>query len=101
MNPDMDRHDMKHEDRERSIHHNHHSHMVQDFKNRFKVSLILAIPLLLLSRMIQLFLGLTATLQFNGDRILLFLFATAAFLYGGYPFSKDYSKNSIRNSTER
>ena len=36
----------------------HHAHMVADFRKRFWVSLIVTIPILFLSPMIQSFLGL-------------------------------------------
>jgi Cu2+-exporting ATPase len=38
-------------------HHNHHSHMVADFKKRFWVSLFITIPVLILSPLIQELLG--------------------------------------------
>ena len=67
-------------------HHEHHAHMVQDFKKRFWVSLILTVPILLLSPMVQQFLGIEQAIQFTGDKYLLFLFSTFVFFYGGYPF---------------
>jgi Cu2+-exporting ATPase len=69
-------------------HHEHHAHMVQDFKKRFWVSLILTVPILLLSPMVQQFLGIEQAIQFTGDKYLLFLFSTIVFFYGGYPFLK-------------
>ena len=35
--------------KQHSGHHDHHAHMVEDFKKRFWVSLVLTIPILLLS----------------------------------------------------
>jgi len=69
-------------------HHDHHAHMVADFRKRFWISLTLTIPVLLLSPLIQKFLGLGESLRFPGDRYVLFLFSSVIFFYGGYPFLK-------------
>ena len=45
---------MSHPERD---HSNHHAHMLADFKRRFIVSLVLTIPVLLLSPIIQSFFG--------------------------------------------
>ncbi|MBY0349177.1 MAG: cadmium-translocating P-type ATPase [Hydrotalea flava] len=66
--------------------HNHHAMMIADFKKRFYVVLILSIPIILLSPMIQNFLG--ASWQFKGSQYLLFALSTIVFLYGGFPFLK-------------
>lgn len=66
--------------------HDHHQMMVDDFKKRFMVSLILTVPILILSPMIQMFLNLN--LRFNGDSYLLFILSTILFIYGGKPFIK-------------
>jgi len=42
-----------HEPSEGKDHGNHHAHMLEDFKRRFIVSLVLTIPVLLLSPTIQ------------------------------------------------
>ncbi|MFO7976665.1 MAG: heavy metal translocating P-type ATPase, partial [Candidatus Hydrogenedentota bacterium] len=67
-------------------HRAHHAHMVKDFKRRFWVSLALTLPMLVLSPMLQEWLGLAEILAFPGDRYVLFALATAVFLYGGWPF---------------
>ncbi|MFC4872928.1 copper-translocating P-type ATPase [Negadavirga shengliensis] len=67
-------------------HHGHHDHMVDDFKRRFWVSLILTLPVLALSEMIQHWLGFEFT--FAGDRYLLFGLSSVIFFYGGWPFLK-------------
>jgi Cu2+-exporting ATPase len=69
-------------------HHSHHAHMVEDFRKRFWISLVLSFPILILSPMIQGFLGLGESLRFPGDLFLNFLFSSAVFFYGGYPFLK-------------
>ncbi len=76
-------------------HEEHHAHMVADFRKRFWISLILSIPILLLSPMIQQFLGLGTGLRFSGDLFINFLFSTAVFFYGGWPFLKGFF-NEIR-----
>lgn len=67
-------------------HHNHHAHMVEDFRKRFWISLVITVPLLLLSPLIQQFLGLEETFRFSGDKYILFLLSSVIFIYGGYPF---------------
>ncbi len=69
-------------------HHNHHEHMVKDFKRRFWISIFISIPVLLLSPLIQKFLGLEKILSFRGDIYVLFILSTLVFFYGGYPFLK-------------
>nr|WP_231554779.1 heavy metal translocating P-type ATPase [Planococcus sp. PAMC 21323] len=58
--------------------------MVADFKKRFFISLILTLPILALSPMIQHFLGLD--LRFDNDMYILFVLSTIVFFYGGWPF---------------
>jgi Cu2+-exporting ATPase len=62
--------------------------MVADFRRRFRASMILTIPILALSPMIQEFLGLGQTLRFPYDSYVLFVFSSAVYFYGGYPFLK-------------
>jgi len=69
-------------------HHSHHAHMVADFRRRFWVSTALTIPVLILSPMIQGFLGFRATLHFPGDSYLQWALASIIFVYGGWPFIK-------------
>lgn len=69
-------------------HHNHHRHMVEDFKNRFWISLIVTVPILLLSHMLQELVGLGDTLQFSGDLYISFVLSSFVFFYGGWPFLK-------------
>ena len=69
-------------------HHDHHTHMVKDFRKRFWISLVITVPVLLLSPLIQQFLGLGESLRFPGDTFLLFLLSSIIFIFGGYPFLK-------------
>lgn len=72
-----------------SNHHgSHHKMMIKDFRRRFWISLIITIPVLLLSPMINRFIGLDNLFIFNGSYFILLAFSTAVFLYGGYPFQK-------------
>src|SRR3989344_5113344 len=72
----------------KSSHHNHHAHMVEDFRKRFWISLILTLPILALSPMIQDFVGLGDQLRFKGHHYVLWFFSSIVFFYGGYPFLK-------------
>ncbi len=67
-------------------HQSHHAQMVADFRRRFWFSLILTLPILALSPLIQRLLGLDQALSFPGDRYVQFGFATLVFFYGGWPF---------------
>lgn len=64
----------------------HHAHMVEDFKRRFWISLILTIPVLILSPLIQSLLRFS--LKFPGDKFILFGISTFIYFYGGWPFLK-------------
>lgn len=64
----------------------HHKHMLKDFKRRFWFSLILAIPILALSEMIQNWFGYE--LEFTGSKYVLGGLGLAIYLYGGWPFLK-------------
>ncbi len=68
--------------------HSHHSHMVADFRGRFWISLIITIPVLFLSPMIQGSLGWGESVRFAGDLYVLFGLSSLIFFYGGYPFLK-------------
>lgn len=67
-------------------HHDHHTMMVKDFKRRFLISLVLLVPILTLSPMIQEFFDLN--LRFSGDLYILLTLSTLLFIYGGLPFFK-------------
>ncbi len=67
-------------------HHDHHAHMVADFRKRFWISLVITIPILLLSPLIAGFLGIEQAVSFPGQIYVLFILASAVFFYGGYPF---------------
>src|SRR5665648_21887 len=66
--------------------HNHHAMMIADFKKRFYVVLILSVPIVLLSSMIQKFIGVDW--QFTGSKYILLALSSVVFIYGGWPFFK-------------
>lgn len=66
--------------------HDSHEHMVNDFRKRFWISLIITVPILLLSPMIRDFLNLEPLFVFKGDMYVLFILSTIVFFYGGWPF---------------
>ena len=65
-------------------HAEHHLRMIADFRRRFFISLIVTVPVLALSPVIQSFAGISA--RFPGDSYLLFVLSSFVFFYGGLPF---------------
>jgi Cu2+-exporting ATPase len=70
----------------------HHAHMAKDFLWRFWISIALTVPILVLSPMIQQFIGLRETLRFTGDVYISFVLSSVVFFYGGWPFLKGLFK---------
>ena len=66
--------------------HHDHGHMAAEFGRRFWISLLLTLPVLILSPMIQHALGLGTAWRFRGDTYLLALLSSAIYFYGGWPF---------------
>ena len=60
--------------------------MVDDYRRRFWVSLVLTIPILLLSPAGGHGLGLIGTIVFPGSRMVLLALSSAVYFYGGWPF---------------
>ena len=84
-------HEESHHNHEKSHEsHNHsghdHAHMVTEFRNKFFIILIFTIPIVLLSPMIQNFIGVDW--KFNGDSYIVAALATFVYFYGGWPFIK-------------
>lgn len=78
-----------HEENHESHNHNghdHHAHMETDFRNKFFIILVFTIPIVLLSPMIQNFIGVDW--QFTGDSYIVAALATFVYFYGGWPFIK-------------
>src|SRR6266699_182591 len=63
-----------------------HGDMVSDFRRRFWISLALTVPVLATSEMVQHLFGLRGILAFPGARYVEFVFASAVYFYGGWPF---------------
>lgn len=86
---DNDHKDHNHKEKKHSGGHAaHHAHMAKDFITRFWISIALTIPILVLSPMIQEFLGLGDILSFSGDIYVSFVLSSIVFFYGGWPFLK-------------
>ncbi|MBN8700358.1 MAG: cadmium-translocating P-type ATPase [Chitinophagales bacterium] len=66
--------------------HDHHAMMIADYKKRFYVVLILTMPIMLLSEMIQHWLNLH--ISFPRSKYLLLALSSVVFFYGGWPFLK-------------
>jgi Cu2+-exporting ATPase len=67
-------------------HQSHHAHMVADFRRRFWISVVLTVPILALSPLIQGLLGIREIVAFPGDAYVLWGLSSAVFVYGGFPF---------------
>jgi P-type Cu2+ transporter len=71
---------------ETGMHDKHAGHHTEDFLKRFWICLVLTIPVLLLSEMIQHWFGFQ--ISFSGDNYVLLLLGTGIYVYGGKPFLK-------------
>ena len=63
-----------------------HEMMLKDFRKRFIISIIVTIPILLLSPTIQSWVGFEIT--FAGKNYLILALSTFIYFYGGWPFLK-------------
>ncbi len=77
-------------------HHNHHEMMIEDFKRRFFISLIVTVPILILSPMIQEWTNVEVA--FPGSNCVLFALSTFIYFYGGWPFLKGL-KDELKDKT--
>ena len=77
-----------HDNHEHHDHTEHHQMMIKDFRRRFWISLIITLPILLLSPMVQELLGFEFSLSEMADKYILFGLSTLVFFYGGWPFLK-------------
>ena len=84
-------HNHQHKEGNDHAHHDHTEHhqmMIKDFRLRFWISIVITIPILLLSPMVQELLGFEFTLSEMADKYILFGLSTVVFFYGGWPFLK-------------
>ncbi|AEV31507.1 copper/silver-translocating P-type ATPase,heavy metal-translocating P-type ATPase, Cd/Co/Hg/Pb/Zn-transporting [Owenweeksia hongkongensis DSM 17368] len=79
-------HDMEHDHSDH--HHEGHDHnaMINDFKKRLWICLVLTVPVLLFSPMLQDLLGFS--ISFMGMTYVSVALATIIYVYGGWPFLK-------------
>ncbi len=68
--------------------HDHHRMMIEDFKKRFWVSLIITIPILVFSSMIQQFFNYQLLLP--GNKYILLALSSIIYFWGGWPFLKGF-----------
>ncbi len=76
--------------------HDHHQMMIADFRKRFYLTLVVTVPVMILSPMIQQWLGFN--LSFKGSTYLLFALSSVVFFYGGLPFLKGFI-DELKNKT--
>lgn len=74
--------------------HDHHNMMIRDFKKRFWISLVLSVPVIVFSPMIQGILGYSLGVPYQ--MWISFILASIIFFYGGWPFLKGLV-DEIRN----
>ncbi len=76
--------------------HSSHTSGIADFKKRFYVVLVLTIPIMLLSEMIQHWLNIH--ISFPGSKYVLLALSSVVFFYGGWPFLKGLAgEMKVRN----
>lgn len=63
-----------------------HHHMIESYKIKFWISSVLTIPVLLLSPMFMMLIGLEGLVSFKGEQAVLVFFSSIIFFYGGWPF---------------
>lgn len=73
----------KHRHADQAGGHAHHAGMIDDFKKRFYVVLVLTLPIMGLSPMIQHWLNVAS---FTGSSYILLILSSVVFFYGGWPF---------------
>lgn len=82
---DHSHHEHHHDNNEHQEHDKHAGHSVAMFKDKFWLSLLLTIPVLVYSEMIQHWLNFTSP-AFPGSQYVPFVLSTVIFFYGGMVF---------------
>jgi len=91
------RHENGHIENAKNMHRGRHEgHVTEDFKKRFIISLIVTIPILTLSPLIQNLFRFK--LAFPGSIFVLFLLSSFVYFYGGYPFLKGFFREVIERN---
>jgi P-type Cu2+ transporter len=72
--------------------HSCHEHMIHDFIKRLWFSIILTVPIILLSPMLKNEFPFKNFIAFPFDLFLLFIFSSLIYFYGGWPFLKGLFK---------
>jgi P-type Cu2+ transporter len=67
--------------------HDHHR-MIADYRRRFYITLVITVPVMLLSEIFQKWLHYK--IAFEGAGYVVFGLSTVVYLYGGYPFLKGF-----------
>ena len=68
--------------------HDHHKMMIADFRRRFFITLVLTIPVMVLSPMLQKLVGISW--QFTYSQYIAFALSSVVYFYGGFPFLKGF-----------
>ncbi|HEX6225735.1 MAG TPA: heavy metal translocating P-type ATPase, partial [Chryseolinea sp.] len=89
-------HDMSLHGHKSTAGHSHHSGMIEDFKKRFYAVLVLTIPVVVLSSMIQHWLNVDWS--FPGSKYALLILSSIIFFYGGWPFLQGLV-NEVKSSS--
>ncbi len=76
-------------------HHAGHLHQVADFRRRFWVALVLAVPVVLTAPLVQRVLGFAFALP--GDPWTRWVLSSVIFFYGGWPFLKGAREEARRH----
>lgn len=71
-------------------HQKGHAHHIKEFKKRFWLSLVITVPILILSKTIQGWFGFTLVIPFQMEAVS--ILATVVYIYGGWPFLKGMFK---------
>ncbi|MDK2383183.1 MAG: heavy metal translocating P-type ATPase, partial [Candidatus Korarchaeota archaeon] len=69
---------------------------MEDFKRRFVISTLITVPILILSPLVQSFLGIKV--EFPGSNLLLFALSLFVYLYGGKPFLAGMRDEIVKHS---
>ncbi len=80
----QEHHQMNYSRKEREGHNKHTGHSIEMFSKRFYISLVLTVPIIILSPFFQQLFRFS--LSFGGDRFVVFLISSFIFFYGGWPF---------------